>query len=131
MIIKSNITKQFTMEQDYDFIGDSLLLYITEKYNYKRSVRLTDDVILDFDDNDMPVALELLNASKILKVKKSSLKKPVGVDMYICVGENRIRLEAKLFVTIHEKEISKPLIEETPNNANLIANEAHFARATA
>ena len=128
---KMELTKQFTMEQDYDYVGDSLFLYVGDDYQYKRSIRLTDDVILDFDDKDVPVALELLNASKLLHVKKSSLKEPVGLDMNICVGEDRIRLEAQIFVLIHKKEISKPLVEEIANKANLAATQVHFAIATA
>lgn len=131
MLDKSKITKQFNMEQDYDYIADSLLFYINEDYKYKRSVRLTDDVILDFDEKDVPVALELLNASKIFNVNKSSLLQPVGLDMNIFVGEDRIKIDAKFFVLIHKKSISKPLVEETANNFNLIANEVHFARGTA
>jgi hypothetical protein len=131
MLDKRKITKQFNMEQDYDYIADSLLFYINEDYKYKRSVRLTDDVILDFDEKDVPVALELLNASKIFSVNKSSLLQPVGLDMNIFVGEDRIKIDAKVLVLIHKKPISKPLVEETANNFNLIANEVHFARATA
>lgn len=128
---KQKTTRTFTMEQDYDYRGDSLLLYVDEDYKHKKSIRLTDDVILDFDDKDVPVALELLNASKILNVKKSALSQPVGLNMHICVGEDIIKLEAKIFVYIHEKQIQLPLAEEIANNANLIANEAYFARATA
>lgn len=131
MINKQKITKRFTMEQDYDYRGDSLLLYVDEEYTHKKSIRLTPDVILDFDDNDVPVALELLNASKILGVKKSALTRPIGLNMHICVGEEVIKLEAEIFVSIHEKQIQLPLVEEIANNANLIANETYFARATA
>ena len=52
---KMEITRQFTMEQDY--VGDSLFLHVNEDYQYKRSIRFTDDIILNFDDKDVPVAL--------------------------------------------------------------------------
>ena len=129
---KQKITRTFTnMEQDYDYRGDSLLLYVDEEYNHKKSIRLTDDVILDFDDKDVPVALELLNASKLLNVKKSTLTQPIGLDMHIWVGEDIIKLEAKIFVSIHKKQVPMPLVEETANSANLMANEAYFERASA
>ncbi len=128
---KRKTSKEFTMEQDYDYQGDSLLLYINKDYKYKRSIRLADDIILDFNDEDVTVALELLNASKILDVEKSFLTRQVGLDMHICVGKDRIKLEAEILVLIHEEEIPKPLVEETANNANLAANEAHFAMITA
>lgn len=123
------VTKRFTMEHDYDVIGDSLFFYVEEDYEYKRSVRLTDDIILDFDIDDVPVALELLNASKILKVNKFSLKGPVGLDMNICIGEDSIKLDAKLRILIHNKKTLKPLIEETVNSTNLSSTQVHFATA--
>ncbi|OPY26000.1 MAG: hypothetical protein A4E27_00789 [Methanobacterium sp. PtaU1.Bin242] len=117
------------MKQDYDYLTDSLFLYSDEEYRYKKSVRITADVILDFDQDDVPVALELLNASKILHVKKSSLNEPVGLDMQICVGEDTIKLEGIFFISIHKKEIPKSLNKETPNRTNLTASGAHFATA--
>lgn len=128
MINKQKI-RTFTMEQDYDYQGDSLLLFVDQNYKHKKSVRLTDDVILDFNDKDVPVALELLNASKILNVKKAALTLPIGLDMHIYVACDCIKLEAEILVTIHEKQVQLPLIKETANTANLMANEAHFARA--
>jgi uncharacterized protein YuzE len=120
------------MKQDYDFIADSLLFYINEDYKYKRSIRFNEDIILDFNDKDVPVALELLNASKTFNVKKHFLKQPVGIKMDIFVGEDVIKLIAKFPISIHQKEIpTKPLVEEKANTINLIANEAHFDSATA
>lgn len=129
MTVKRNQKKQFTMKQDYDYLTDSLFLYSDEEYRYKKSVRITDDLILDFDQDDVPVALELLNASKILHVKKSSLNEPVGLDMQIRVGEDTIKLEGIFLISIHKNEIPKSLNKETPNRANLTASGAHFATA--
>lgn len=129
MTVKRNQKKQFTMKQDYDYLTDSLFLYSDEEYRYKKSVRITDDLILDFDQDDVPVALELLNASKILHVKKSSLNEPVGLDMQIRVGEDTIKLEGIFLISIHKNEIPKSLNKETPNRTNLTASGAHFATA--
>ncbi len=130
MINKQKFKRSFEMEQDYDYRGDSLFLYVGEDYNHKKSIRFTDDIILDFDDNDVPVALELLNASKILNVEKSALKQPMGLDIHIYVGEDVIKLEANFLVSIHKKQVQLPLVEEIANKTNLVTNEAHFARAT-
>ncbi|MDO8869529.1 MAG: DUF2283 domain-containing protein [Methanobacteriaceae archaeon] len=122
-------TKHFMMDQDYDYQSDSLLLHITEDYEYKKSVRLEEDIILDFDKNDVPVALELLNASKTLHVKKSSLIQPVSLKMNIGVAEDTIKLDATLSFLIHQKQIPKSLNWQTSNDVNLTANEASFATA--
>ena len=117
------------MNQDYDYQSDSLLLYITDDYEYKKSVRLEDDIILDFDKNDVPVALELLNASNILNVKKSSLIQPVSLNMDIGVGKDIIKLDATFSVLIHQKQIPKSLNWQISNDIKLNANEATFATA--
>lgn len=117
------------MDQDYDYQSDSLILHITEDYEYKKSVRLEEDIILDFDKNDVPVALELLNASKTLNVKKSSLIQPVSLKMNIGVAEDIIKLDATFSFLIHQKKIPKSLNWQTCNDVNLTANEASFATA--
>jgi uncharacterized protein YuzE len=121
--------RQFTVEQDYDFLGDSLLFNITEKYSYQKSVQFNDNIIIDFDENDVPVALELLNASKLLHVNKYSLTHPLGIDMCIEVGPESIRLEAKFSILIHQKPTPLSLHEQIANDVNLKSSEAHFARA--
>jgi len=81
-----------------------LLLYI-KRITTTRSVRLDDDIILDFDENDAPVALELLNASRHLQVSKSSLIQPIDLDMNIGIGEKIIKLEAHFSVSVHQNDI--------------------------
>jgi uncharacterized protein YuzE len=125
------INKFFEMEQDYDYVGDSLLFNITEEYNYKRSLRLTDNIIIDFDEKDVPVALELLNASKVLHTKKSFLTHPVGIEMFIGIGEETVTLNAKFTISIHHKKTPSVLNEQIANDINLSACEAHFGQATA
>ncbi len=129
LIKTKDTTNQFTMDQDYDYAADSLLLYITEDYEYQKSLRLADDIILDFDKNDVPVALELLNASKTLKVNKSSLLQPIDINMHICVGKEKIRLDASFSVFVHQKPIPKDLNWQVSNDINLAETEAQFATA--
>ena len=129
MTDNKNVKKQFTVEQDYDFQGDSLLFNITQKYRYQKSVQIKDNIIIDFDENDVPVALELLNASKLLHVNKSSLTYPMGIDMFIEVGQEMIKLQAKFLISIHQKQTPMSLNEQTSNDINLRVTESHFATA--
>ncbi len=129
-LIKSkDLTNQFTMDQDYDYAADSLLLYITEDYEYQKSLRLDDDIILDFDKNDVPVALELLNASKTLRVNKSSLLQPIAINMQVCIGKEKIRLDASFSVFVHQKLIPKDLNWQVSNDINLTETKSQFATA--
>jgi len=109
-----------------------LLLYI-KRITTTRSVRLDDDIILDFDENDAPVALavalELLNASRHLQVSKSSLIQPIGLDINIGIGERIIKLEAHFSVSVHQNDIPRSLNSQIANKTNLFSNEVHFATA--
>ncbi|GAB6056360.1 DUF2283 domain-containing protein [Methanobacterium alkalithermotolerans] len=129
MIKSKDLTNQFTMDQDYDYAADSLLLYITEDYEYQKSLRLDDDIILDFDKNDVPVALELLNASKTLRVNKSSLLQPIAINMQVCIGKEKIRLDASFSVFVHQKLIPKDLNWQVSNDINLTETKSQFATA--
>lgn len=60
-----NTKKSFKTNHDYDVENDSLFIYITDDYVYDKSLRLDKDVILDFDENKVPVALELLHVQVI------------------------------------------------------------------
>ena len=51
---------------DYDHKGDSLFIHCVNPYEYDVSLELDNDVILDFDIDGKPVAVEFLNASKYL-----------------------------------------------------------------
>jgi uncharacterized protein YuzE len=105
-----------------------LLLYI-KRITTTRSVRLDDDIILDFDENDAPVALGLLNASRHLQVSKSSLIQPIGLDINIGIGERIIKLEAHFSVSVHQNDIPRSLNSQIANKTNLFSNEVHFATA--
>jgi len=105
-----------------------LLLYI-KRITTTRSVRLDDDIILDFDENDATVALGLLNASRHLQVSKSSLIQPIGLDMSIGIGERIIKLEAHFSVSVHQNDIPRSLNSQIANKTNLFSNEVHFATA--
>lgn len=52
-------------------------------------------VILDIDENYTPVAVEILDASKVLDISKNSLKKDFNVTMNISVGEDLIVIQAQ------------------------------------
>lgn len=110
------------------WLPDSLLLYI-KRITTTRSVRLDDDIILDFDENDAPVALGLLNASRHLQVSKSSLIQPIGLDINIGIGERIIKLEAHFSVSVHQNDIPRSLNSQIANKTNLFSNEVHFATA--
>jgi uncharacterized protein YuzE len=57
---------------------------VKDDYEYKESVELDERIILDFDKNDISVALEILDASKIFDVPdKQYLSNKESVNMSI------------------------------------------------
>lgn len=117
----------FIMEKDYDMQNDSLFMYITEDYNYKESVELGDIVILDFDENNIPVAIEILNVAKLLNVQKFSLKHLVNVKMAITIDDESIIIDAEFKVLVHQKEVPAPIKLELPNELNFPQMQSEFA----
>ena len=71
---------------------DVVNIEISQMYNHGFSVELGFGIILDFDENYLPVNLEILSASKVINVDKKMLCNPNG-DVKIYVGEDIISVE--------------------------------------
>lgn len=87
-----------------------------------------DDVLLDFDINNIPVALEILDATKKINVSKQYLNKINSFNLEVEVTEEIIRINALFGFVIHNKKNSHELnslidnYSHIPNlNAKLIA----------
>jgi len=123
--------KEGNIEWEYDFVGDSLFINVIRDYKYKESIELTDDVILDIDEDNRPVALEILDASKIFGLKKAFIKQLAEIEAHIKITERFISIKASFLFLIHQKSTLKPLNEQTVNLISLPIHETHFATATA
>jgi uncharacterized protein YuzE len=126
---KPVIKNEFDINHDYDVQNDSLFLYVTDDYTYKHSLRLDKDIILNFDENNVPVALEILHASHILDANKFDLTKPMGLNMEIVIGKDFIRIKADFTIIIRNKPTPLDLDIAGKNSINLPSQKAHFAKA--
>ena len=126
-----DVKNSFEMNQDYDAQNDSLFLYIIDDYVYKRSLRLDKDLILDFDENNVPVALEILHASKRLNTSKLNLRQPIGLNMEIVIARDFIHIKADFTIVIKNESTPLDLDVEGENSINLPSQEAHFEKAAA
>ncbi len=70
--------KKYEAEYTYDYNLDLINIEIKDEYTHKKSLELSFGVFLDFDDNNLPVNLEMLSASKILNIEKDFLINPNG-----------------------------------------------------
>lgn len=125
------MSKTFKLNKDYDVQNDVLYLRIKEDYKYKESIEIEDSIIIDFDVDYSPVALEILNASKTLDVSKFSLKNLIKWDMIIKITEDSIILDASFMVPVRQKQIEKPIVAKTVNDINLPRIQTHFDLAAA
>ena len=114
--MKSDKTLQ--IESIYDHHFDVLGIRVVDDYTYNRSIELQEGIILDFDENNVPVALEILDASKLLKLPKKHYLTDRSISMHIEVSEELITVLLNVEIKIHNKEELKPIEFSTINNIN-------------
>jgi uncharacterized protein YuzE len=126
---KKGVRKTIEDKQDYDVQNDTLFIYM-EDYDYKKSIRMDKDFILDLDKNFDPVALEILHASKVFNINnKFHLTRPMEIDINIDIDENTITIEGTFIIQIRQREEPKPVKAEAANLLNLPVQDMRFATA--
>lgn len=119
----------FEVEYKYDMEVDGLFIYVKNDYQYDTSVELDRDVILDFDKNNVPVALEILNASRVLKAPKYALNNIQEIKMSIDINKKSISLKAGFGVILHNREQIQSVDTFTSNDIGIPAMETELATA--
>ena len=114
-----NYKTDFQLESLYDHSFDVLGIRINNDYEYKTSVELSNDVILDFDKNNVPVALEILNASRFLKISKSHLGHINMIKMKVHIDEKSICLKVSIGVNTHKQEQIQSIDTFTSNDTGI------------
>ena len=86
--------KQLDAEYTYEYELDIVNIKVKKDYVYRESIDFDVGVFLDFDNNDFPVNLEIIDASKRMNVDKKFLIKPSG-NVNICINSNLIELKVQ------------------------------------
>lgn len=118
----------FKMINEYDKQSDTLYLRVVDPYQYKESIELADNIILDFDSENIPVALEILDASKYFRVKPYALRN-FALDMNIHIQSDKITLKAKFIISTHNKKEEVPVNVGTINDIELPTMRTSYAVA--
>ena len=127
--MKENINNSFEVDYRYDYAYDVLAIKVNRPFKYNKTVEMDEGVLLDFDDDNIPVSLEILDASKRLNVPKYSLKKLIDFKMSISVDDKSICVCARFKVMLHNSE-QNPILESfTSNYSNIPSMETEFAAA--
>jgi uncharacterized protein YuzE len=110
--------KTHEVETLYDYHSDTLGIRVKNDYEYKSSIELEEDLILDFNQNNQPAALKILNVSKILKVDKSALNNIVKLNMNLKITKEVINLNLHIAVLFRNETLSKSINGLAINNIN-------------
>lgn len=102
----------------YDEDTDSLFIYAVDDYVYDESVELNANVIMDFDVDGVPRAIELLSASKLFNMDKSYFDNIVMLKVNIFINEDIIKLNVNLAVKVHKKVIHEIVNGKCINDLN-------------
>jgi hypothetical protein len=117
----------FEIDKCYEYHSDTLGIRVTNKYKYKESVELKKGLILDFSSDNVPVALEILDASKLLRIKKSALRNITNVRMNINISDDLISLDLSISALLRNKLLSGVTKGMAVNEHNMPANNIELA----
>lgn len=113
--------KIFKAYYEYNDEVDALFIHNKKDYIYDSSIELDQNTILDYDPEGIPVAIELLNTSKIFKVPKNSLKAIDNLHVYVNVTEKSISLEVSFEICLDDKK-QKYFFDSLKSNSILLPN---------
>ena len=119
----------FELDYSYDSSCDVLVVKVKRDFTYAKTVEMDVGVLLDFDINNVPISLEILDASKIFKVPKCSLNNPSSFNMKVCVNEDSIKIDVIMEVVIDYHHENTKLDSLVNNYANIPSIEATLSSA--
>ncbi len=113
---------------DYDFENDTLFIFPRtrnpEKYNISEHI---DDFILDFDDKKNVIGIEILNASKVLKLAKTKLMNITNWNFTIIIDEKTIKIDINMKFQMRNNFFQNVVSIEKINEDMLSPTHANLA----
>ena len=83
--------KEFDAEYTYDSNLDVINIEVKQNIPHKETIELEFGVFMDFNQNDLPINLEIISASKLINADKKSLCNPNG-NVTVIVGSDVIEV---------------------------------------
>ena len=111
----NEIENSFEAVCKYDEGSDILGIKVDCDFQYDQTIEMDDGLLLDFDINHVPTALEMHNASKRLNVPPESLNDILFLKMKISVDINSIIINAIFGLSIKNVENQYPIHSITSN----------------
>ena len=114
---------------DYDCITDSLFLYSEHKdYSFSKNIQ---NLVFDFNSKGEFLGLEILNASKTLKVSKEGLRSINELSLNIEVEKEVIKIELQMKYTLRNALKESVFAGEKINQGLIDPFESNFTATTA
>ena len=111
--------KKFDLKYSYDIEVDSIFIKIKENYKYWESLELEDGIILDFSEEGIPVALEILDISDLFSVKKDCFNNIENINITIAITNSSISLNLLMELLINNEKIDQPFSTVAKNIINV------------
>lgn len=102
----------------YDMSSDILGIKVNHAFTYRETIEMDDELLLDFDIDNVPVSLEILDASKRFNLPNESLNDIVCFKMDVFVDEKSISINAQIGVLIDDIENEQFFKSHTSNYSN-------------
>lgn len=110
--------RNFELDKNYDYSLDICTITVKDDFNFGKSLEIEDGVILDFDENNIPISIEILDISLRLGVKKSEIKSS-DVSMKILCSEDILEITIDFYYKIEEKEFNQTFDSKIVNKFNI------------
>jgi len=120
--------EQILIDYKYDSTVDALAIKV-KNYEHERSVQLSESLIMDFNKDNEFIALEILNASRVLTVNEQSLENIHDISLSVKVTEYQIFVNAIFTVPVSGREEIKVANASIVNDMNIPNCEANLATA--
>jgi len=121
------IKKNQKLKYKYDTLADALSIYVVDGSRFEEAIELDSNIFLVIGEDNYPTALEILDASKVLDVKKYSLKRINSIHLKMCIDNDKIIVECIFNFPIHSGEKIKSTNSTIINDMNLPNIETELA----
>lgn len=119
----------FAVDYKYDSSADVLAVKVKRDFSYHETIEMDEGILLDFDVDNVPISLEILDASKRFNVPKYSLHNLFSFNMNVCVNDDCIKIDVTIGVSIHNKQKDSVLSSLINNYANIPNMETELVTA--
>lgn len=112
------IKNEFNINTDYDCSLDIYTITVDEEFEFGKSLEIDDGVILDFDKENIPISIEILDISKRLDIKKQEVQSSTVSLKIVCTPEI-LEISIAFFYQIQDEKFEKTIDSKLANTFDI------------